>query len=318
MEKSRIVVTGVNGFVGEHLSRHLRDLDYAVHGIGRELQPNMKVATSLDMYSQCDLMNVDQVESLSLSSAKAIIHLAGLASVGESFVYPQRYMTGNGIMTDNILSTAAKQGFSGRVVVVSTGAIYSPKQPMPINEQGAIGQSSPYAVGKRFAEGVGEYYKTQGQDVVVARPFNHIGPGQGVGFLIPDLYSQITCSKEKNTQTILTGNLSTRRDYTDVRDIVRAYVMLATAESLEQSVYNISSGASYSGREILDSLLSAMDITNLKTEVDQSKVRPTDAQEIIGDHARISEELHWAPTISIDSTIKDFVEAHRSDLLDVA
>ena len=305
-DKKEIIITGVNGFVGGHLTDHLHDLGYLVHGVGREELAHDGIKNKLDTYIKADLLDEASVKTLFLKETFAIIHLAGLASVADSFKHPTSYMTGNGLMTNNLLSTALEQGFKGRVVVISTGAIYDAQQPMPLSENSKTSQSSPYAVGKLFAEGVSIYHKHLGMDVVIVRPFNHIGPGQAEGFLLPDLYQQIVTATHDGQSSISTGNLTTRRDYTDVRDIVKAYTMLATADSLKYDIYNVSSGKSFSGEEILDELKRAAN-SNVEAIVDQARVRPTDATEIVGDASRIKDELGWQPTIPISKTIADFV-----------
>jgi len=310
--KKEIVVTGINGFVGEHLARHLQASHFSVRGIGREVTPNENVAPFLDTYQQADLLNKEQVNKLLLKQASAVIHLAGLASVAESFDKPDLYKTGNAEMTENLLNAAKIQGFDGRVVAVSTGALYDPNQPMPLNEDSKTTEGSPYAIGKIRAEEVIKQYRAQGQDVVIARPFNHIGPGQGKGFLVPDLYDQLIVAEQAGSASILVGNLATRRDYTDVRDIVAAYTQLATAESLAHDTYNIASGASLSGFEILESLQKAMNLEAVESKVDQSKVRPTDAMDIIGNASRLTTELGWTPQSNPHTAIIDFVKRKQS------
>jgi GDP-4-dehydro-6-deoxy-D-mannose reductase len=307
MNESEIIISGVNGFVGEHLARHVKEQGYSVHGLGREPHANNKVSDLLNNYTQCDLMNSSSLTTVNFRTTKAIIHLAGLAAVGESFNKPLEYFTYNGAMTHNLLSKALEQGFDGRAVVVSTGALYNPSQEMPLVESSELSQGSPYAVGKILEENIARYYKTRRLDTVIARPFNHIGPGQQQGFLVPDLYKQILDTKETGINTISIGNLSTERDYTDVRDIVKAYLLLATAESLKYDTYNIASGGSCSGQEILNTLLSVTDTHDIQLIVDESKIRPNDASIIVGNSARLREELGWAPHISLETTIKDFV-----------
>jgi len=305
--KKEIVVTGVNGFVGEHLARHLQASHFFVTGVGREVSPNENVAPYLDTYQQADLLSADQVNALPLKHATAIIHLAGLASVAESFDKPELYKSGNAEMTENILNTAEKQGFSGRIVAISTGALYSPNQPMPLNEESETTEGSPYAVGKIRAEQVIKRHRADGLDVVIVRPFNHIGPGQGNGFLVPDLYDQLTKAQQSGSVNIMVGNLATRRDYTDVRDIVTAYTALATADTLSHDTYNIASGVSFSGFDILEYLQKAMKLESIESTVDQSKVRPTDAMDIVGDASRIKTELGWSTHSNPETAIFDFV-----------
>lgn len=310
--KQEIVVTGVNGFVGEHLARHLQASNFSVRGVGRETEPNENVSPYLDTYQQADLLNKEQVSKLLFKQAAAIIHLAGLASVAESFDKPELYKSGNAEMTENVLNAAQDQGFTGRVVAVSTGALYDPNQPMPLNEESKTAEGSPYAIGKIRAEEVIKQHRSNGQDVVIVRPFNHIGPGQTNGFLVPDLYDQLTAAQQASSSSIMVGNLATRRDYTDVRDIVTAYTKLATAKSLAHDTYNIASGASLSGFEILEYLQKAMKLESVESKIDPMKVRPTDAMNIVGDASRLKAELGWTPQSNPNMAIADFVARRQA------
>lgn len=306
-----IVVTGVNGFVGEHLARHLKQQGYNVVGIGREQEPNHKVTKLVDSYQSCDLLDRDSTHAITLKNATAIIHLAGLAAVGDSFKNPDLFIEGNATMTDNLLSSALDQGFTGRIVVISTGAVYSSDQPSPFSEDSKIGGSSPYATGKIRAEQVAHEYVKKGLSVVVARPFNHIGPGQNQGFLLPDMYAQLMTAKQAGEASITTGDLTTRRDYTDVRDIVKAYTFLAIADTLQFDTYNVASGTSHSGEEILKSLEEVTGITGIKHVTDPTRLRPNDPKDITGNAARIKSELGWSPEINFETTIVDFVAAQQ-------
>ena len=139
------------------------------------------------------------------------------------------------------------------------------------------------------------------------RPFNHTGPGQGPGFLIPDLTAHVLAVGKGGTVKV--GNLTTRRDYSDARDIVRAYADLALADKVEQDVFNLCSGVSRSGQEILELITQAAygDKNAVNTEVDPQKIRPTDPPEIFGDNSAIKNAVGWQPTIDLETTINDYV-----------
>ena len=304
-----IVVTGVNGFVGEHVAREFKNRGFSVVGVGYDKEPNERVATLLEKYVACNLLDEeDVIASLSLKGVRAVIHLAGLAAVGQSFDQPQRFMTENGVMAHNVLAQAARDEMKGRVVAISTGALYDPNQALPLNEDSKTNPNSPYAVGKLMSEDVVRYHRMRGIDSVIVRPFNHIGPGQGPGFLLPDLLEQLRAAKE--TGTLLVGNIKTKRDYTDVRDIARAYAELALAPSLKHDTYNICSGKSLSGETILAHLQEITGIKDVKIEVDPARIRPNDIEDIYGDSSRLTDALGWKPEITIEQTIKDFVNAN--------
>lgn len=301
MEKT-IAVTGVNGFVGRHLTKELQDAGCRVIGVGRE--------------DSCDFVNEYYTSDLAhnwpneTGDVDAIIHLAGLAAVGPSFDNPQMYINLNSAMVTNLCEAYVNQDKKPRIIIVSSGSIYDPAQPLPIPEDGKIGFNSPYSVSKILVENQAEYYRTRGLDCVVVRPFNHIGPGQLPGFLVPDLYEKISTAPQN--AAISVGNLETKRDYTDVRDIVRAYGKLALADTLTHSLYNVCSGKSLSGLEVFELMKEATNRPDVSYSIDQSLVRPTDIPEITGDSTRLQTELDWKPEVSIEQTIQDFVKAASS------
>lgn len=309
----KALVTGVNGFVGEHVSKRFNELGYDVVGTARQDAPVDKVGDTLSDYHQVDLLDEEAVRTLNLEGVQAIIHLAGRSAVGESFDKPKEYITENALMTHNLHSHAKDAGFDGRIVTVSTGALYDPNQTLPLTEESRTASNSPYAVGKLSAEAVAQYFRGRGVDTVIARPFNHIGPGQETGFLVPDMYARLRDAGPGNT--ILTGNLETRRDYTDVRDIAKAYSDLAEAEKLNHTLYNVCSDRSLSGVEILDIIRSVAGLEQVEALVDPSKLRPNEIMDIRGSYARLQRDTGWSPSIDIRQTIADFVQAHSSRLV---
>jgi GDP-4-dehydro-6-deoxy-D-mannose reductase len=304
MSKKRVVVSGINGFVGHHLTRELVKNNVSVIGVGHEpeLQPDIKELVD-DYYSQ------DLASSWpDTGEVDGVIHLAGLAAVGPSFDNPQKYIEINSSIVTNLCEYYQQKERRPRIVIISSGAIYSPDQPMPITEDGEIGYTSPYAVSKVLTENQIMYYRQRGLDCVVARPFNHIGPGQAKGFILPDFYDRISSITDS---TIKVGNVNTRRDYTDVRDIAKAYTKMILAPELKSPIYNVCSGKSLSGQEILEILKSKMGRDSISFEIDRSLVRPTDIPEIVGDSSLLQNEINWHPEIDIDQTVNDFVQSKK-------
>lgn len=300
----KVLITGVSGFVGNHLTREFKSNGYVVDGVSREDTGPSDIHT----YIKADLADPKSFDGIDITQYVGIVHLAGLAAVGPSFDNPRLYIDINAAVTISLLEAAMKCAFSGRIVVVSSGALYSPKQAMPITEESDIALNSPYAVSKVTVEKLCEYYQGRGLDIIVARPFNHIGPAQLPGFILPDLHQQLIQSKNSN-KPLPVGNLQTRRDYTDVRDVARAYRLLIESKSLRHTIYNICSGSSYSGQEILDALIEAHNLgkSDVKTKVDKSKIRPNDAPEIVGSNSRIKADTGWQPIIKLQKTVSDFV-----------
>jgi len=300
----KILVTGANGFVGNHLSKELKGSGYSVVGVGGEIGSSQK-PDGLDEYLVVDLTDREKVENINLSKIDGVIHLAGLASVGPSFSDPMKYIDTNIGIEVNLFEACIKQKNKPRFIIISSGTIYSPKNEMPLNEESSILPNSPYAVSKMGQEEMALYYKSIGFDVVIARPFNHIGPGQGLGFIVPDLVKQIVDFSNGSIDKVMVGNLDSKRDYTDVRDISRAYRLLYE-KGKSGEVYNICSGSAISGNKILNGL---MKIKGISAEVksDESKLRPSDNPLVVGDYSKIKKDTGWQPEISIEQTLKDIL-----------
>jgi GDP-4-dehydro-6-deoxy-D-mannose reductase len=312
---SNVLVTGINGFVGKHLARELHSRDHTVIGVGKaedRIDPSLE--DIVDSYHQCDLVNKEEVSRLPLDKLDGIINLAGLAAVGPSFDEPDLYMKVNVGVLSTVGELLLKEGSQARIVAVSSGALYDPNQEMPLTEASkTVKKSSPYALSKLEMERCALDLQKRGLDIVIVRPFNHIGPGQEKGFLLPDMYAKIKNNMEAG-EPVLFGNLATRRDYTDVRDIVKAYSDLATNPTVNHSLYNVCSGKSISGDEMLSQLCSAMGIgrERLQVEVDKDLIRPNDPKNIFGDNSRLHQETGWVPHITLEKTIHDFVEEMSS------
>ena len=308
-----ILVTGINGFVGKHLTRELAGQNIEVMGVGNnEPMADPEIADLLNDYRQVDITNKNEVAALDLRKIDAIINLAGLANVGASFANPELYMNVNVNVLLVLGEELLRQNPKARMLAVSTGAVYDSSQEMPLSEDSTIVENgSPYAMSKIAMEGIGAELRQKGLDCVIARPFNHIGPGQGLGFLIPDMITKLETARKTNTITV--GNIQTSRDYTDVRDIVKAYANLATSkEIIDENVFNVCSGVSIKGEEIIKKLCKIMVInfSNLTIDVDRSLVRPSDPMQIYGDCSRLREATGWRPTINLDQTLKDIYDQY--------
>lgn len=297
-----LAITGANGFVGTHLATLAREAGHTVIGIGREDTPGEALAPSVDRYLHADLYDAWPLDS----EVNAIVHLAGLAAVGPSFRDPQRYIDVNsGIMT-RMCETLLAQGHHPRLVVVSSGAVYAPPaDATPVTEDAPVTFTSPYAIAKLLVESQARYYGTRGLDTVIARPFNHIGPGQGAGFLIPDLITAVRELPQGDAITV--GNLDTARDYTDVRDVARAYLTLAFAEGHRHELYNVATGAAHTGRDVLRTISGALGREVPPTAVDPARLRPNDPPIIVGDATRLRDEYGWEPVIPWTRSITERV-----------
>ena len=302
----RLVVTGVDGFVGRHLAGIAAKDGIEVFGISRSESPSGELSEHLAGYVSADLR-----EGWPGAAPRdaTIIHLAGLAAVGPSFDRPQGYLTGNSAMMTHLGEAALRNRSGGRIIVVSTGAVYAQKaDESPRVESDPVAETSPYVVSKLLVEHQASYYRNRGLGTVVARPFNHFGPGQGPGFIVPDLLAKLRSLDAGAPLDV--GNLETRRDYTDVRDVARAYLDLAFADAaLKHETYNIASGVARSGREILEALCATLgrDVPTLR--VDASRIRPTDPAIIAGDATRLRHDTGWMPVHEFAASLADTVHA---------
>jgi len=313
----KVLICGINGFVGKHLARSFAQAGHEVDGLtlSEPLAPELEGVVKRLL--RCDLTNKTEVESLDLSPYKAIVNLAGLANVGKSFDEPELYMRINVDVLRFIGEKVLAQKLSLRLIAISTGAVYDSNQAMPLTENSrSANDTSPYAKSKLAMEKTAQQLQQAGLDCIVVRPFNHIGPGQNEGFILPDLYHNLLESL-KTKSPLLVGNLKTMRDYTDVRDVVRSYVLLATAEkaSLHQTLYNVCSGTPHSGEEILHELqLNISGSKSVKISIDKSRIRPSDPIELRGSNERLTADTDWQPEIPFEQTIADFVAWQKQQL----
>lgn len=239
-----------------------------------------------------------------------IYHLAALSSVGKSWQDPSRTMSENVAGAVNVLEAARSSAADARIVWVSSCEVYGIPRELPIPESAPIAPANPYAVSKAAGELLAAVYaESHGLDIVVVRPFSHSGPGQLPIFLLSSLALQAAKGRRAGVRrlAIATGNPATRRDFTDVRDVVRAYRLLAVAGSLPERVYNVSSGVSVSAAEQVALLADLMVPIAVEHEVDPARVRATEVMDLRGDHARLTAATGWEPTVELRRTMGDTI-----------
>lgn len=305
----RVIVTGANGFVGNHLVHELSENGYEVVGVGGPVATSGTPNGMVD-YIECDLTDSAAVAKIDFTGVSGVIHLAGLAAVGPSFDDPLGYIHGNIGMQVNLFETALQQDQHPKFIVISSGALYDPKASLPLTEESHVLPSSPYAVSKIGQEQMALYYGMRGFEVVIARPFNHIGPGQNLGFIVPDLTKQVVDIERGVAKEMMVGNLDAKRDYTDVRDIARAYRLLLESGKPGET-YNICSGSSRSGQEMLDKIVTAAG-GKPKVTQDPARMRPSDAPDIYGSHEKLSADTGWQPEFILKDTIAAVVDDWRN------
>lgn len=303
----KILITGAAGFVGGHLVKELLQNNHEVVAAVNNNEGQIEGVTTV----LADLSNAAEVnERIDFTTVNAVIHLAGLAAVGPSFAEPLKYITVNAGIEISLYEACLKQNAKPKFLVISSGSLYDQTAPLPLTEQSPLLASSPYAVSKIAQEELARYYGRRGFEYVIARPFNHIGPGQNPGFIVPDITQQLVAVEKGEAAQIMVGNLDAKRDYTDVRDICRAYRLLVE-KGINGQVYNICSGKSVSGNDILQKLLSISGVTAQVTP-DPAKMRPADTPDIFGDISKITTDTGWQPSIALETTLSDVVADWRS------
>lgn len=238
----------------------------------------------------------------------AVLHLAALTSVAESFRDPDLYFDVNFRGTHNLLRALQACGFSGRMIHVSSGDCYGSvaAADLPVAESQPLRPRSPYAVSKVAAEALAfQWSQSEGLDVVIARPFNHIGPGQGGQFVIPSLARQVAAARAGKAARIVTGDLDVTRDFTDVRDVVDAYLALL-ARGRRGEAYNIGSGREQRIGDLLDGLLRGAGI-EVPVETDPARLRPGEQRRMCANIAKIRADTGWAPRIALEATLRDIL-----------
>ena len=297
----RAIVTGAGGFVGHHLLEHL------------DASGDDVIATDRANGGP-DITDTEALGHLFGSSgADVVYHLAGQADVAASWRDPTGTFRANGEGTVAVLAAAADAGI-GRVLVVTSAEVYGIVAPerMPITEQAPLDPASPYAASKAAAEMAAIQWAKRGLGVVRARAFNHLGPGQSERFVAPALAGRLVRAAAAGDRSISVGNLDARRDFTDVRDVVRAYRLLALGGEAG-AAYNVCSGVDHVIADIAQMLLDRTDPT-IELTPDPDLQRPSDLPVLRGDNSAIAAATGWAPEIPLSTTLDDVVAAARAAL----
>jgi GDP-4-dehydro-6-deoxy-D-mannose reductase len=244
--------------------------------------------------------------AVAASAPEAVVHLAARSSVADSWGETSEVWRVNVLGTVNVLEAVLAEAPHARVLMVSTGEVYGRAEELPTPEESPIAPLSPYAASKAAAELA---CGTSNVDVVVTRAFQHEGPGRDERFAIGSWTRQIARLEEAGGGTLQVGDLSSRRDITDVRDVCRAYELLLD-RAVSAGIYNVASGRMVSMREVLD-LLVAGARCSIEIEVDPARSRPTDLPTMCGDASKLRAATGWTPTIPLEQTLADTLEAAR-------
>lgn len=262
----------------------------------------------------CDLAAANCADELFKQKPfDAVIHLAGLADPRACRTNPEQAQRDNTEATGNLVEVIRQSDQRPRMLYVSTSFVYGRPLPedLPIRINCPIRTEEPYGASKWAAEQLSEQFATEyGLDIIRVRPFNHTGPRQPAGYAIPDWTQQIAAVEAGTQPAVLrVGNLETRRDYTDVRDVVRAYRLLIE-KAATNTVHNLGCGVSRSGREILG-VLHSLSRVHWTIEEEANRIRAGEAWEIVADAGPIRELTGWQPEIDIATTLRDTLDFWR-------
>lgn len=304
-------VTGINGFVGTHLNNYLIKKGYEVFGT---VKPGSGDSSS--DRRPVDILDFEGVKTfINDVEPDFVFHLAALTSPSESFKNPQETITNNIGGQVNILEALKDlKLLNTKILIVSSAEVYGAvdKKHLPTNEDAPLKPRSPYAVTKIAQDFLGlQYFLSHKIKCIRVRPFNHIGPHQAPFFSVPSFAKQIAEIEKGLKEPVLeVGNLDSRRDFTDVRDVVRAYELLMEKGEIGE-VYNIGSGKSHKIEDILNQLLSMSNV-NIIVKKDPDLMRPADIPELLCDHSRLHKATGWKSEIDINTSLKDTLDYWRN------
>ena len=293
----RAVVTGASGFVGTQLVEHLRERGDEVFGFDRER----------------DVTDEASVREVFASFRPDVTyHLAALTHVGDSWKHAEEFTRVNVVGTQRVLDVAFNMVPNSTTIVVSSSEVYGvvSEADQPLRETFRVAPANPYSSSKVEAERVArDAWSVRRQRVVIARPFNHIGPGQSATFVVPALATRLLDAKERGATEIPVGDLSTRRDFSDVRDVVRAYRLLAK-HALDGETYNIASGHDVALADVAAMLVDelAPDVTLVP---DETLFRPVEIPVMRGSFEKLHETTGWEPSITLDQSLRDVIDDMR-------
>lgn len=303
------LITGARGFAGGHLLDRLSGEQLiGWHRPGTAVQP----ASPSIRWHPVDVRVRPMVDAAIAADPPArIYHLAGLSHLGSAWTDVVPHLETSILGTHYLLDAVRRAGLPCRILVVSSAQVYAPSD-RPIDETMPLRPETPYGLSKLGQEQLAlRSIEEDGLEVVVARPFNHAGPRQEQGFVVSSFARQIAMIEAKLAEPVIhVGNLDTRRDISDVRDVVEAYERLMNAGVVGRA-YNVCSGHTARIGDVLDELL-RLSRTPVRVEVDQTRLRPRDTPVFAGDPSRIRTELGWTCRRPLSDTLRDTLEGWRA------
>jgi len=300
----KALITGSQGFVGRYLRQELEKNGYLVTGL--DLHPG-------DGTLQADLLSLEQTErAVRQANPDVVFHLAGQANVAQSWKIPQRTMEINVIGAMNLMDAIRVCRKDARMVLVGSSDQYGDlgAEGQCVSETLEMRPRTPYAVSKQAQEEMARVYaRAYSMNICMTRSFNHGGAGQREGFLISDFAAGIARVEKGLSESLKVGSLTARRDFTHVRDVARAYRMIAE-KGKSGEVYNVGAGKTYSAKEILGRLI-AMAGCPIPVEQDPAKMRPSDTPVICCDYSKLTEDTGWMPEVPMETILQETLQDWR-------
>lgn len=307
--KKLVLIFGISGFVGSYLAAEFHNNGYDV--CGTDIQFNANMPDYVD-FESCDLLDSEAVKNL-IKKIKPthIVNLAAISSVGISWQIPQKTISINVEGSLNILEAVKTIDRTVKVLFVGSSEEYAISD-KPIDEKGELNANNPYGISKVMQERFAEMYRERyGMRIYCVRPFNHTGVGQSDSFVLPSWCKQAAeITKSENEGVIRVGNIDICRDFSDVKDIVKAYRMIIERSDCKK-VYNVGSGEAVSLHVILE-YIASLSSQKITVQVDEQLFRPSDNIYICADNSAIKEELGWNPRYNVFETIKDMYNYYLS------
>jgi len=316
----RILVTGITGFAGSHLAEALLSQQgVEIFGAARKAswpEDTGRLASQVRL-RECDLTNASGVDALLHDvQPERVFHLAGYPHAGRSVREADTAWTGNLTATRNLYEAVVRWGRKPRILFVGSGLIYGDPEfaDQAFDEHALLRPTTPYGASKAAADLASyQYTHTAGLEIVRARPFNHIGPRQSPEFAVAHFARQIAAIEKGRQQPLLeTGNLSPRRDLTDVRDVARAYMLLMEMGRSGEA-YNIGSGATWSMQEVVDRLV-ALSGTRVDVRQRADLVRAKETAHIRADTAKLRQDTGWTPAFTLEQSLSHTLDYWRTAL----